>query len=71
MSTKNNEISRLNLLLNSAASNAKIENKEALLKQQLDYEEKLNKSASEIQELKSEKNYVGTKFERPIYEDYF
>lgn len=55
MSTKNNEISRLNLLLNSAASNAKIENKEALLKQQLDYEEKLNKSASEIQELKSEK----------------
>ena len=55
MSTKNNEISRLNLLLNSAASNAKIENKEALLKQQLDYEEKLNKSASEIQELKTEK----------------
>lgn len=55
MSIKNNEISRLNLLLNSAASNAKIENKEALLKQQLDYEEKLNKSASEIQELKSEK----------------
>lgn len=55
MSTKNNEISRLNLLLNSAASNAKIENKEALLKQQLDYEEKLNKLASEIQELKSEK----------------
>ena len=55
LSTKNNEISRLNLLLNSAASNAKIENKEALLKQQLDYEEKLNKSASEIQELKSEK----------------
>lgn len=54
MSTKNNEISRLNLLLNSAASNAKIENKEALLKQQLDYEEKLNKSASEIQELKTE-----------------
>ena len=54
MSTKNNEISRLNLLLNSAALNAKIENKEALLKQQLDYEEKLNKSASEIQELKTE-----------------
>ena len=54
MSTKNNEISRLNLLLNSAASNAKIENKEALLKQQLDYEEKLNQSASEIQELKTE-----------------
>lgn len=54
MSTKNDEISRLNLLLNSAASNAKIENKEALLKQQLDYEEKLNKSASEIQELKTE-----------------
>lgn len=58
MSTKNNEISRLNLLLNSAASNAKIENKEALLKQQLDYEEKLNKSASEIQELKSEKTML-------------
>lgn len=55
LSAKNNEISRLNLLLNTAASNAKIENKEALLKQQLDYEEKLNKSASEIQELKSEK----------------
>ena len=54
LSTKNNEISRLNLLLNSAASNAKIENKEVLLKQQLDYEEKLNKSASEIQELKTE-----------------
>lgn len=33
LSAKNNEISRLNLLLNSAASNAKIENKEALLKQ--------------------------------------
>ena len=58
MSTKNNEISRLNLLLNSAASNAKIENKEALLKQQLDYEEKLNKSASEIQELKTEKTML-------------
>ena len=55
LSTKNNEISRLNLLLNSTASNAKIENKEALLKQQLVYEEKLNKSASEIQELKSGK----------------
>ena len=55
LSIKNNEISRLNLLLNSTASNAKIENKEALLKQQLDYEEKLNKSASEIQELKTEK----------------
>ena len=55
MSIKNNEISRLNLLLNSAASNAKIENREAMLKQQLVYEEKLNKSASEIQELKSEK----------------
>lgn len=54
LSTKNNEISRLNFLLNSAASNAKIENKEVLLKQQLDYEEKLNKSASEIQELKTE-----------------
>ena len=55
MSIKNNEISRLNLLLNSAASNAKIENREAMLKQQLVYEEKLNKSASEVQELKSEK----------------
>ena len=55
LSAKNNEISRLNLLLNSAASNAKIENKEALLKQQLVYEEKLNQSASEIQELKTEK----------------
>ena len=55
LSIKNNEISRLNLLLNSTASNAKIENKEALLKQQLVYEEKLNQSASEIQELKTEK----------------
>ena len=55
LSVKNNEISRLNLLLNSATSNAKIENKEALLKQQLVYEEKLNQSASEIQELKTEK----------------
>ena len=55
LSIKNNEISRLNLLLNSTASNAKIENNEALLKQQLVYEEKLNQSASEIQELKTEK----------------
>lgn len=58
LSAKDNEISRLNLLLNSTASNAKIENKEALLKQQLVYEEKLNKSASEIQELKTEKTLL-------------
>lgn len=55
MSTKNNEISRLNLLLNTVASNAKSENKEALMKQRLDFEEKLNKSALEIKDLKSEK----------------
>lgn len=55
LSVKNNEISRLNLLLNSAESNAKIENKEALLKQQLIFEEKLNQSASEIKDLKTEK----------------
>lgn len=55
LATKNNEISRLNLLLNSARSDSEIKTKEALLKQQLVFEEKLNKSASEIQELKSEK----------------
>ena len=58
MSTKNNEISRLNLLLNTAASNAKSENKEALMKQRLDFEEKLNKSALEIKDLKSEKSML-------------
>lgn len=58
LSTKDNEISRLNLLLNTAASNAKSENKEALMKQRLDFEEKLNKSALEIKDLKSEKSML-------------
>lgn len=55
LSTKNNEISRLNLLLNAATSDSEIKTKEALLKQQLVFEGKLNQSASEIQELKTEK----------------
>lgn len=55
LTTKNNEISRLNLLLNSATSDSEIKTKEALLKQQLVFEGKLNQSASEIQELKTEK----------------
>ena len=55
LATKNNEISRLNLLLNSATSDSEIKTKEALLKQQLVFEGKLNQSASEIQELKTEK----------------
>ena len=55
LSTKNNEISRLNLLLNSVTSDSEIKTKEALLKQQLVFEGKLNQSASEIQELKTEK----------------
>lgn len=58
LSTKDNEISRLNLLLNTATSNAKSENKEALMKQRLDFEEKLNKSALEIKDLKSEKSML-------------
>jgi len=58
LSVKDNEISRLNLLLNTAASNAKSENKEALMKQRLDFEEKLNKSALEIKDLKSEKSML-------------
>lgn len=55
LSAKNNEISRLNLLLNAATSDSEIKTKEALLKQQLVFEGKLNQSASEIQELKTEK----------------
>ena len=55
LSNKNNEISRLNLLLNAATSDSEIKTKEALLKQQLVFEGKLNQSASEIQELKREK----------------
>ena len=55
LAIKNNEISRLNLLLNSATSDSEIKTKEALLKQQLVFEGKLNQSASEIQELKTEK----------------
>lgn len=55
LATKNNEISRLNLLLNAATSDSEIKTKEALLKQQLVFEGKLNQSASEIQELKTEK----------------
>ena len=55
LSNKNNEISRLNLLLNAATSDSEIKTKEALLKQQLVFEGKLNQSASEIQELKTEK----------------
>ena len=55
LATKDNEISRLNLLLNSATSDSEIKTKEALLKQQLVFEGKLNQSASEIQELKTEK----------------
>lgn len=58
LSVKDNEISRLNLLLNTVASNAKSENKEALMKQRLDFEEKLNKSALEIKDLKSEKSML-------------
>lgn len=55
LAIKNNEISRLNLLLNAATSDSEIKTKEALLKQQLVFEGKLNQSASEIQELKTEK----------------
>lgn len=55
LANKNNEISRLNLLLNAATSDSEIKTKEALLKQQLVFEGKLNQSASEIQELKTEK----------------
>ena len=58
LANKNNEISRLNLLLNEASSKSENQKQEALLKQQLVFEGKLNKSASEIQELKTEKTML-------------
>ena len=66
LSNKNNEISRLNLLLNAATSDSEIKTKEALLKQQLVFEGKLNQSASEIQELKTEKMML----ERNLKDEY-
>lgn len=55
LANKDSEISRLNLMLSSAESDSENKMNEALLQQRLDFEEKLNQSASEIQELKTEK----------------